>query len=51
MKEVYIVDITRTAVGKFGGTLASARPDDLAARVITSLIERNPNYQLKKSMK
>ncbi len=43
MKEVYIVDITRTAVGKFGGTLASTRPDDLAARVITSLIERNPN--------
>lgn len=43
MKEVYIVDITRTAVGKFGGTLASARPDDLAALVITSLIERNPN--------
>jgi len=48
MKEVYIVDITRTAVGKFGGTLASARPDDLAARVITSLIERNPNLPTEK---
>lgn len=48
MKEVYIVDITRTAVGKFGGTLASARPDDLAARIITSLIERNPNLPTEK---
>ena len=41
-KAVYVVDIARTAVGKFGGTLASVRPDDLAATVIKSLLERNP---------
>lgn len=41
-KAVYVVDIARSAVGKFGGTLASVRPDDLAATVIKSLLERNP---------
>ncbi|MEM9391102.1 MAG: acetyl-CoA acetyltransferase, partial [Bacteroidota bacterium] len=30
MKAAYIVDIVRTPVGKFGGSLASVRPDDLA---------------------
>lgn len=40
-KSAYIVDILRTPVGKFGGTLSSVRPDDLAAEVIKKLIERN----------
>jgi len=44
MKTAYIVDILRTPVGKFGGTLASIRPDDLAAHVIKSIIERNPTF-------
>ncbi len=39
----YIVDIVRTPVGKFGGTLAAVRPDDLAADVIRALIQRNPD--------
>ena len=43
MKRAYIVDAARTAVGKFGGTLASQRPDDLAAEVIKSLMQRNPS--------
>ena len=43
MKTAYIVDILRTPVGKFGGTLATVRPDDLAAHVIKSLMERNQN--------
>jgi acetyl-CoA C-acetyltransferase len=43
MKRAYVVDAARTAVGKFGGTLASQRPDDLAAEVIKSLMERNPS--------
>ena len=43
MKRAYIVDAARTAVGKFGGTLASQRPDDLAAEVIKSLMSRNSN--------
>ena len=38
----YIVDIVRTPVGKFGGTLAAVRPDDMAAHVIRTLISRNP---------
>ncbi len=40
-KSVYIVDILRTPVGKFGGALSSERPDDLAALVIKKLLERN----------
>jgi len=42
MKSVYIVDAVRTPVAKFGGALASVRPDDLAAHVIKALVERNP---------
>ncbi len=42
MKAAYIIDILRTPIGKFGGTLASIRPDDLAAHVIRRLVERNP---------
>ncbi len=41
MSSTYIVDILRTPVGKYGGTLASIRPDDLAAHVIRKLLERN----------
>ncbi len=41
MESAYIVDIVRTPIGKFGGSLASVRPDDLAAHVIKSLMERN----------
>ena len=47
MKTAYIVDILRTPIGKFGGTLASIRPDDLAAFVIKKLIERNPSLDTK----
>ena len=42
-RAVYVIDIVRTPVGKFGGTLASVRPDDLAAHVIQSILSRNPN--------
>lgn len=42
-KSAFIVDILRTPVGKFGGTLASERPDDLAATVIKKIMERNPS--------
>lgn len=43
MKPSYIVDILRTPIGKYGGALASVRPDDLAAHVIKKLMERNPS--------
>jgi 3-oxoadipyl-CoA thiolase len=41
--QAYVVDILRSPVGKFGGSLANVRPDDLAAHVIRALLERNPN--------
>ncbi|MDI6022238.1 thiolase family protein [Leucobacter sp. UT-8R-CII-1-4] len=40
MPEAYLVDGVRTAVGRYGGALAGARPDDLAAHVLKSLVER-----------
>lgn len=42
MKDAYIIDGIRTAIGNFGGTLSTLRPDDLAAIVIKELMERNP---------
>jgi len=41
MKTAYIVDVLRTPIGKYGGALASLRPDDLAAIVIRELMTRN----------
>lgn len=43
MKNAYIVDGIRTAVGKFGGSLASIRPDDMVAITIKELVKRNPS--------
>jgi 3-oxoadipyl-CoA thiolase len=42
MNSAYIIDIIRTPIGKYAGTLAAVRPDDLAAHVIKRLMERNP---------
>ncbi len=43
MREAVIVDCLRTAVGKSGrGALRNTRPDDLAAAVISALLERFP---------
>lgn len=47
MKSAYIIDILRTPIGKYGGMLASVRPDDLAALVIARLLERNPSVDAK----
>ena len=41
MKEVFVVDAVRTPMGRFGGALATVRPDDLAAHVIAALVDRN----------
>ena len=46
MQEVFIVDAVRTPIGKYGGTLASVRPDDLLAHVIKALVQRNPSLSL-----
>ncbi|WP_380169253.1 3-oxoadipyl-CoA thiolase [Jannaschia sp. R86511] len=42
MSEAFLVDGVRTPIGRYGGALASVRPDDLAAHVITALRERQP---------
>ena len=43
MKEAYIIDGIRTPIGKFTGTLAPIRTDDLGAHVIKALVDRNLN--------
>jgi len=43
MQTAYICDAIRTPVGKYGGSLASVRADDLAALAIKTLISRNNN--------
>lgn len=46
MKEAYIIDGIRTAIGNFCGTLAPVRTDDLGALVIKELVSRNPNIPM-----
>ncbi|MCS6808563.1 MAG: thiolase family protein [Bacteroidota bacterium] len=40
MRDVYIIEPLRTPIGKYGGILASIRPDDLAAYSIAELVRR-----------
>jgi len=41
MSDVVIVDAVRTPIGALGGILARVRPDDLAALVLKTIIERS----------
>ena len=41
MKAAYLVDAVRTPIGKYRGGLAGVRPDDLAAHVLSAILERN----------
>src|SRR5260370_12674339 len=41
METAYICDAIRTPFGRYGGTLASIRPDDLAAIPLKALVKRN----------
>jgi acetyl-CoA C-acetyltransferase len=41
LREAWIVAALRTPFGRYGGALASVRPDDLAAAVIRALVERS----------
>src|SRR4029453_12333857 len=43
MEEAFLCDAIRTPFGRYGGTLASVRPDDLGAIPLKALIERNAN--------
>jgi 3-oxoadipyl-CoA thiolase len=40
LREAWIVSAVRTPIGRYGGALRSARPDDLAALVIAAAVER-----------
>lgn len=40
MTEAVIIDAIRTPIGALGGVLAAVRPDDLAALVLKSLVQR-----------
>lgn len=42
IKQAYIVNGVRTAIGNFGGTLSTVRTDDLAAFVLKELMSKNP---------
>lgn len=46
MKQVYVIDTIRTAVGKYGGALSSVRPDNLLAHVVMELLKRNPGVDV-----
>jgi acetyl-CoA acyltransferase len=41
MPEAWIVEAVRSPIGKHGGALASVRPDDLLAHVLSALMERS----------
>src|SRR5919201_4780747 len=40
-RDAVIVDAVRTPIGRYGGVLSTVRPDDLAARTIEAVVERN----------
>ncbi len=46
MQPVYIIDVVRTPVGKYGGVISSIRPDDLLALAIQSLLQRNTSVDV-----
>ncbi len=46
MKPVYIIDVVRSPIGKYGGALSSIRPDDLLAYAIKALLQRNDSIDI-----
>ena len=42
VQSVYVVDACRTPIGRHRGALSDVRPDDLAGRVLRSVLDRNP---------
>ena len=41
LRDAWIVEAVRTPVGRYGGALASIRPDDLAALTIRAVVDRS----------
>jgi acetyl-CoA acyltransferase len=48
VNEAYICDAVRTPIGRYGGGLSSVRTDDLGARPITALMQRNTSVDWEK---
>ncbi|HLO37004.1 MAG TPA: beta-ketoacyl synthase N-terminal-like domain-containing protein, partial [Lacibacter sp.] len=46
MNPIYIIDCLRTPIGRYGGALATVRPDDLLAHVIKVLVHRNASIDV-----
>jgi 3-oxoadipyl-CoA thiolase len=40
LRDPWIIDAVRTPIGRYGGALASVRPDDLAAVVLRAIVNR-----------
>ncbi len=41
LREAWIVEAVRSPIGRYGGVLATVRPDDLAAAVLRGLVDRS----------
>jgi 3-oxoadipyl-CoA thiolase len=41
IREAWVVEAVRTPIGRYGGALATVRPDDLAASAIRAVVERS----------
>src|SRR3954452_13061620 len=48
MRDVFICDAVRTPIGRYGGSLAKVRADDLAAIPMRELKHRNPKADWEK---
>ncbi len=46
MSAAYVIDAIRTPIGKYGGSLAGVRPDDLLTHVIKALLNKHPDLDL-----
>lgn len=51
MPQAFRCDAIRTPVRRYGGALASVRPDDLAAAVLRALLQRYPGAAASRSMR
>jgi 3-oxoadipyl-CoA thiolase len=41
IREAWIIEAVRTPIGRYGGALASVRPDDLAAAALRAVVDRS----------
>jgi 3-oxoadipyl-CoA thiolase len=48
MRDAFVCDAVRTAIGRYGGALSQVRADDLAAIPLAALKERNPDADFSK---